>query len=319
MDTRTDLWSALPGARSCAALMWLAPSLAAITACPAPMQDGTASGPQVPSCPSSSQPLPGPTDGGTFLPAGCTTADDHILVLNHNGDAFRFDPVTYAFVPQALPACDVRANAEAFSMSRSRDGRTWRLYESGQLMVHPKADGGVCTQTPWEPGTAGAELFAMAFVASPGAAERLFLAGNEAPSWGRKPAVLMDMAPEDLVPTVRCTLPSGPELTGSGDGRLWAFLPFEAPPLLVAVDPATGALHDRLPLPELAGVPAAWSFAFHSGYIFIFLERSTDFSTGVYRVDPRVNPPVLEQVVPHNTTLSIVGAAVSTCAPLRPR
>jgi hypothetical protein len=214
--------------------------------------------------------------------------------------------------------CPVESGATGFTMARQRNADTWMLFDSGELMV-TGANGAECKSTGWQRGTQGAEVFAMAFVARPGRPERLHLAGDSASQWGLRRTVLMDMDPADLVPTVRCALPSAPELTGTGDGRLWAFLPFEQPPALVEVDPENGNLHGRLELPRLAGVPSHWSFAFHGGRIFIFLRRMTDFSTGVYRVDPTVNPPVVEQVVPHNTTLNIVGAAVSTCAPLAPR
>jgi hypothetical protein len=104
-----------------------------------------------------------------------------------------------------------------------------------------------------------------------------------------------------------------PELTGTGDAKLWAFYPDTSPPLVAQLDKSTGTELSRLPLPALAGMPTAWAFAFWGGDFWIFLERGTDPSTSVYRV--RGQDGSFSTAIA-NTGRSIVGAGVSTCAPI---
>jgi hypothetical protein len=58
----------------------------------------------------------------------------------------------------------------------------------------------------------------------------------------------------------------------------------------------------------------AWAFAFWGGDFWIFLQRSQDTSTTVYRF---VTATQTLSTVIANTGRTIVGAGVSTCAPLR--
>jgi hypothetical protein len=105
---------------------------------------------------------------------------------------------------------------------------------------------------------------------------------------------------------------SWPELTGTGDAKLWAFYPDAAPPFVAQLDKSSGNALSSLQLPQLAGMPTAWAFAFWGGDFWIFLQRGADPSTSVYRV--RGLDGSFETAL-YDTGRSIVGAGVSTCAP----
>ena len=108
-------------------------------------------------------------------------------------------------------------------------------------------------------------------------------------------------------------LPGAPELTGTGDAKLWAFSPNLMPPKVARLSKTTGAIESAFEAPGLAGTPRAWAFAFWGGDFFIFLERATDGSTKVWKMNGLTG--ALSTVIP-DTGRSIVGAGVSTCAPV---
>jgi hypothetical protein len=66
-------------------------------------------------------------------------------------------------------------------------------------------------------------------------------------------------------------------------------------------------------LPQLLGNPSAWAFAFWGGDFWVFLQRDTDPSTSVYHVNGTTGSMTTAL---SNTSRTIVGAGVSTCAPV---
>jgi len=63
---------------------------------------------------------------------------------------------------------------------------------------------------------------------------------------------------------------------------------------------------------QVQGNPSAWAFAFWGGDFYIFLKRDTDNSTNVWHLTAagQVSKAL------NDTGRTIVGAGVSTCAPL---
>ncbi len=112
---------------------------------------------------------------------------------------------------------------------------------------------------------------------------------------------------------------SGPEFTGNANGELWGFFPKEKPPAIVRIDKTSGAAVQTISLPDLPsadeGLIAAWAFAYWGGSFYLF-----------YRVDPphaasRVYKVEYDGTMTDfmgSTGMTIVGAGVSTCAPIAP-
>jgi hypothetical protein len=67
------------------------------------------------------------------------------------------------------------------------------------------------------------------------------------------------------------------------------------------------------PESSIAGMPTAWAFGFWGGDYWIFLMKDFDFSTTVYQVDGMTGS--IKSTTPTSTRV-IVGAGVSTCAPV---
>jgi hypothetical protein len=109
---------------------------------------------------------------------------------------------------------------------------------------------------------------------------------------------------------------SQPELTGTADGELWAFLPLESPAELVELNKSTGARLRTMRLPDFpsAGDIDAFAFAGWGGSFWLFVrEYGMGRSTDIYRVDP--GPNMVR--VATDIGFDVVGAGVSTCAPAR--
>jgi hypothetical protein len=117
-------------------------------------------------------------------------------------------------------------------------------------------------------------------------------------------------------PTTPCT---SPELTGTGNAELWGWFPDTTAPRIEQINKSTGAGMKTYPLPSLAGTAAAWAFAFWGGDFWVFLaldSGGTPQPTIVYQVDGTTG--AIEGMTNTSATKarSIVGAGVSTCAPV---
>ncbi len=103
-----------------------------------------------------------------------------------------------------------------------------------------------------------------------------------------------------------------PELTGTGDGQLWGFVPsfgsVSGVATLAQIDPATGKILTAWTYPEINAV-GGWAMKFCGGSFWIFLGNS------VYAVS---RDTAGLTVALDGTSPEVVGAGVSTCAPLRP-
>ncbi len=120
-----------------------------------------------------------------------------------------------------------------------------------------------------------------------------------------------------LVLTPRGNVPGWPELTGTGSGELWAFFPGTSPPSVRELDKASGTSLQTFAASSIGSGDIthaeAWAFAFWGGRFYIFYQEDSDPSTNVWRLDPADGS--ITEVLP-DTGHSIVGAGVSTCAPV---
>ena len=110
-------------------------------------------------------------------------------------------------------------------------------------------------------------------------------------------------------------LPSQSELTGNGRGELWAMLPLEQPAKLARLSQTNGTITASHDLPGFPNPREIDTFAFATwgGEFFLFVRSyGMGRSTDVYRVDSQGNFSMHQE----NSGRDIVGAGVSTCAPV---
>ncbi len=108
----------------------------------------------------------------------------------------------------------------------------------------------------------------------------------------------------------------GPELTGTGGGELFAYFPSITQSTVAKIEKTTGQNDQSWAIPGVGGELRAWAFAHWGGDYFIFVSHE-DIATGivnqVHRFDRKTGKT---EVILDNTPYRIVGAGVSTCAPL---
>jgi hypothetical protein len=106
------------------------------------------------------------------------------------------------------------------------------------------------------------------------------------------------------------------ELTGTGDGRLYGF--FTTTPVQVAqINKNTGAVINATPLPGVER-PSAWAFSFWGGDFYLYTAPSQldGRTTNVTRYRPSDGSIDVRYMT--EIGFRIVGAGVSTCAPIAP-
>ncbi len=265
--------------------------------------------------------------GGGFTGTGvdggledCSAAAKLVYVIDSNRTLSSFDPAKVGtgsspFSELGRVTCAAQTGAEPFSMSVDRDAVAWVIYDSGELFTVPLTQLPLaCTKTTFARQNNVAK-FGMGFVSNaPGSRdETLFISGSDTSSslTTTKFGTLGTTPPYAV--TVLGTLSGAPELTGTGDAKLWAFFPNLSTPQVARLDKASGAKLQTFSAATLSGDPLAWAFAFWGGDFWIFLERTSDASTNVWKMNGQTG--AVTRAVP-STGRRIVGAGVSTCAPV---
>ena len=286
-------------------------TLTALAACEADPPRGTGN-------PNGDSGLPPSGDGSVGVPDptddNCTVMRARwVYVVDNDNTLYRFEPDSLTFIPIGSLACD--PNSTPFSMSVDRNATAYVLYQTGDLYQVSTADAS-CQPTSFVPHQHGFELFGMGFVADDeeNTSETLFVAGgpaSEVGGSGRIQLATIDVGSLTLTPRGQPFV-GLPELTGTGDGQLWGFIPGIMPNAR-RINKDTGAPDLVIPITAApVEEPRAWAFAFWGGRYYIFLQSGMRESTNVYRMDPTDQS---SELVLENTGLTIVGAGVSTCAP----
>ena len=100
-----------------------------------------------------------------------------------------------------------------------------------------------------------------------------------------------------------------PEMTGTGDARLYGF--FSSAPVTIAeIDRSNDHIMSQAPQPSVS-IGGGWAFAFWGGTFWMF--TAPGLGTQVDNYDPATQQT--KTVVPGGSGITIVGAGVSTCAP----
>jgi hypothetical protein len=246
-----------------------------------------------------------------------------IYVLTQNNDLYSFYPPTLGFTRIGTLACPVTGAATPFSMAVDRRGIAYSVFTDGTLFRVDTASA-ACQGTTYTPNNTF-DTFGMGFVAnSPidagagaDAGETLFIAqasfsaaGVKQPSRGLGS---IDTKTYALTTVASFSPPIlGPELTGTSEGRLFAFYTNSvgSGSHIVEVNKATGAILQDFPL-KVGSPSSAYAFAFWGGYFWVFTDPVINSPTTVTRFSltdlSEVNVTTMPEV--------IVGAGVSTCAP----
>ncbi len=243
----------------------------------------------------------------------CASGAEWIYLVDSNNILLQFRPDTLTLTPIGNLNCPSSSGDTPFSMAVDRDATAWVLYQSGNIF-HVDTSNAACTATGFQPGQSGLTNFGMGFVSNDDDEdETLYVAGGTSVTVGNATLAWVDT--QSLQLSTIGQINGWPELTGTGSAQLWAFSPNTNPPTIQRLDKTSGAVAQNFNVSQLAGNPSAWAFAFWGGGFYVFLQRALETSTNIWFFDP--NTQNLTQAL-GNTGYRIVGAGVSTCAPLVP-
>ncbi len=209
------------------------------------------------------------------------------------------------------------AKPTPFSMAVDRSATAWVLYSDGTIWKVDTSNA-ACTATTFQKNQMGFETFGMGFVSNaPGSEmETLYVAGGaHDPLTGAPtgPVRLGTLSTMSLAISPLGNVTGNPELTGTGDAELWGFYPDVTPAKVAKLDKMTGAETMMFPASMISGMPQAWAFAFWGGDFYMFLKKMGDPSTVIYKMNRMTG---MVSTFMANTGRTIVGAGVSTCAPI---
>ncbi len=254
----------------------------------------------------------------------CSADAKLIYVVDSNNKLSQFDPTTKSFHDLGTLACPATGAAQPFSMGIDRQANAYVLYVEVDLLgawvsselfkVDTQSPALTCTPTAWSTQLNENE-FGMGFSTDTdgGTTDTLYIAGS-ADQTTTTSVTLASLNVGTMTANRVGTITGSPELTGTGDAKLWGFFPSAtATPKITQLDKTTGAQSNTKSLPSLSGMPAAWAFAFYGGDFYVFLKKGSETSTTVYQVNGTTG------AISGMTSTSgrtIVGAGVSTCAPL---
>ncbi len=244
------------------------------------------------------------------VPPGCDAGDDSIVLLTGSGELHRFDPMTVTSSRIGQLNC---STSFFNSMSVSRTGRLYLSSDIGELYI-ANADTLACEKTPFDASQVDFIRYGMGFTADdvPGG-ESLFIAPRSAfDVVDRLGRIDLDDYELHIVGEFSPPLPAA-EVKGTSDGRLFLIhmaTDFETA-RLIEVDKDTAMLGDSIELP-VGDNYQAFDFAFWGGAFYIFISLGGETTATVIRYAPDSGSLDVLGVIP----VIVVGAGVSTCAPL---
>lgn len=245
---------------------------------------------------------------------GCAAEAQFVYTLTAANELYRFDPPTLEFTLVGVLDCPT-VFATPYSMAVDRNGQAWSVFTDGSLYKFDTKNAH-CTATSFVPGQHGFSTFGMGFSAdAPGsAAETLFVSDSAAGSGSTQGLAKIDVSTLVLTPVGPYdAIAARAELTGTGDARL--FGAFEGSPYDVAeIEKSTAHILSQAPQNAISYAPGSsnFAFAFWGGDFWLFVGPGT--STDVFHYKPSDGTTTKVKTV----SFEIVGAGVSTCAPIKP-
>jgi hypothetical protein len=238
----------------------------------------------------------------------CVESSEWLYTVGRNSMLSRFDPTTATFTDIGQFTCP--GSSESNSMAVDQSGGIWVSDPKGKLF---KVDAKtlLCEAARFDDKQHIQSGYGMGFVFDRATGiDTLYIAGASVDTTTLHYDLVAVSLPS-LSQTLVGPTEGYPELSGAGDGTLWGFFPYHVSPTktttLVRLDPKTGATLERFSYPTL-NEGGNWAMKFWGGSFWLFLGSS------IYRVD-RTDPKTVHTVIA-NGSRHIVGAGVSTCAPL---
>lgn len=251
--------------------------------------------------------------GGGFAD-DCTEAAKLIYVVGTTYELYSYYPPTKQFKEIGILNCPA-GGATPFSMAVDRSGRAWVLHNNGQIF-YVDTSTAACSPTGYQPNQNGFFTFGMGFVAdAPGSKEETLYVGNyTGQNLGKIDKTTLMLTP---VGDYKGGLTGAAEITGTGDSRLYGFFNNGVTTNVAQIDKADATILSNAS-PSGVTIGSGWAFAFWGGSFYLFTAPGGDSTVTKFTPDPNnPNTGTVNVEVP-SVGFVIVGAGVSTCAPVIP-
>lgn len=237
----------------------------------------------------------------------CGVSAKYIYVMTGDRGLHRFDPLTQTFRLIGKLECDDRNRGRPYSMAVSRSGMAYVIFEYGHLFQVDTRNAS-CTKTNLVPGQHGFRKFGMGFTLNSSGQDDLYISSTEIGGIGYQLGKL-DLERMTISVVGQYDQITGrAELTGNSKGDLYGA--FEGTPFHIASISPQDASIGYVEAVEGANFQRGnFAFATWGGQFYLF--AGPGYETDVFKYDPEVG--TTEKIA--ETTLTIVGAGVSTCAP----
>ncbi len=243
--------------------------------------------------------------------SGCSGAAKQVYVIDADNTFSRFDPATRTFSDLGVLSCAASGpGASPFSMSIDRNAIAWVLFTDGEVF---RVDTTTLACTPATTLSGNLQNFGMGFstnVAN-GTDDTLFIAGGTTVQSADRTgnSTLATFNTTTLQTTNVGSIVGWPELTGTSEAELWGYFPGDGTTHISQLDKTNGHVLVTLPEHTIGSSQDAYAFAAYGGEFFVFSGGLG--ATKVYEIN--INATILTTT---STTRTIVGAGVSTCAPI---
>ena len=251
-----------------------------------------------------------PCNNGECEVWGCPVGTQFIYLVDTSYNLIRFDPGEKSgnSLTKLFHLSCPGVGASPRSMAVDREANAWVLFHDNTI-YKINIETQVCTKvrdyspTPW---AGGGMAFSLDQVG--GSTETLYTANSSARRFGVIDSTTLDYKDLASYPDY---FDHSPELTGTGLAKLFSFSPGSKRQYINEIDKSTGKVVQSYELPGAGASVSAWAFAHWGGYFFMF--ETIGGSNNIYRYDI-VNHKV--DTIMEGTPYNVVGAGVSTCAPV---
>lgn len=254
----------------------------------------------------------------------CSPGSELIYVVDASNRLLSFNPRDgkYEFKLIGTLNCPAGAalgggKATPFSMAVDRTARAWVLYSSGEIFWVNTTDAS-CKSSGYAKLQSGFETFGMGFVSDVEGSEKetLFVAGGSYTNQRVADLASIDSGSLSLskIASLQLGGQNSPELTGTGKGELYGYYPGGAP-FVGQIDKKNASSLRRWNLSTMGNTPSGWAFAHWGGRFYIFITATVGLAdkSMVWEFDPATGKAT---EIKTNASYKIVGAGVSTCAPV---
>lgn len=243
-----------------------------------------------------------------------TEGNELIYVVDTSNNFLRFDPRKLPGDPfEKVGVLDCGSRQRPFSMAVDRRGIAWVLLDNGYLNRVSIIDA-KCRPVGYIAPPESPRTFGMGFSSDgpTSETETLFIAANDQTQY--LGSLSLDEPPPTYKPIGVITTPhsQNPELTGTADGKLFGYFPEDLHGFVQELDKTRGiAIGPKHHLDPLAGRISAYAFAHFAGRFYIF--ATSDVGNAVHAIDRKTGK---YELLIERSPYRVVGAGVSTCAPL---